>query len=169
MLPLRPHLLASLAAHTMAAGIAGCITYVPPAVSVIPGQFVIHAPYDQAWSAMVTYFADTKVAIQTMDKASGVMASQPFAASKEWLSCGARKGGLIIDRTPLSKDIQFTLFVGAYGDDSTTVRFNVSGTTRVSVTDANGNVTEDVLPCTSTGKFEAQLVDWLRGAVLAEK
>ena len=67
-----------------------------PAPTPVPHDAYIHAPYDAVWSSAVQYFADTRIPISTIDKASGLMASKDFSLSGDlivrWVTCANKDG-----------------------------------------------------------------------------
>ena len=89
------------------------------------------------WSSAVQYFADTRIPISTIDKASGLIASKDFALSGDlivrWVSCANKDGSPramkaeATDRAMKSgmgrASADFNVFLRPAGD-STLVRVN---------------------------------------------
>lgn len=148
-----------------------CTSVQPPAPVPAPQTVYIHAPMDAVWASAVQFFADTRIPISTIDKASGLMASKDFEISaelfKRWGDCGTLKDG-----TPSINNVDgwmkrgmaraysdFNVFVRPAGD-STAVRVNVG----IRATAMNPMAQNRLTPvnCVASNGFQNELVEFIR-------
>jgi hypothetical protein len=140
-----------------AALLAGCSMSTPaPAPAV--AQVVVGAPLDSVWPRVIAFFANNNVPVQTLEKASGLIASQPLDLSSEqrraWLACGKALGVTIKpERDGFHARTTFNVFVRPIAD-STSVRVNMA----VHATMDSYTGGESELDCQSNGKFEQALL-----------
>jgi hypothetical protein len=72
----------------MVATLAGCAT--APAVHEVRRTTVVAKPFDEAWSTVAALITDHGWQIQTIDKSSGIVASEWMPSPPErYLDCGA--------------------------------------------------------------------------------
>jgi hypothetical protein len=140
------------------AGFAGCAT------APVPHQVERTQTYAQdegvIWQRAVAFFADRNLSIQTIDKASGIIAvdrqiTTPVVGILGYADCG---------NAPLMRKIAQTIdmnvFVRPIDDHHTSVTVN----TRFTETQILGYniLTERTLACISTGKMEDEILTALR-------
>jgi hypothetical protein len=132
-------------------------------VSTSPGQFhltapapaesIVPVPFDAVWPRIVAFFANANVPIQTVEKASGLIASQRLTLSPDqigsWLHCETLDLQEWMQATFTST---FNVFARPTGD-STYVRVNVAITAVVAT-----DIGPLHLDCVSKGRFEQQLL-----------
>jgi len=167
----------------MAAGIAlspamsGCSTVAapqppPPRPSVrapeAPRQAVA-VPFDSAWHAALSFFAEHKFPVETSDRARGTIASARFIVSSgdsaAWLKCDKLSTPLL-EKPPTTLSVSATLRVELHPDgDSTVARISLAASAfeqkpPTSSEPGGGTVTVD---CPSTGHLEGALLARMRG------
>ncbi len=139
-----------------------CTTMVPPAPPPAPVERFIRAPFDTVWQRTVGFFADSRIPIRTIDKASGLIASTDFELSfddaEAWADCGSTSSGEpTLSRLKAINNIpriraDFNVVVQSWAD-STGVRVNLGFT-------GTANSPAGVVPltCVTNGRFEEALV-----------
>ena len=150
---------------------SACTSVTPPAPAPAPADAYVRANVDRTWPAIVQFFADTRIPISTIDKASGIVASKDFALTgdiaQRFLDCGTTKDGKAavtgIDQF-IAKGLarasgDFNVFVRPSGD-STAVRVNVG----YRVESMNPMAYNRFTPvnCVTSGAFERDLVEYIR-------
>lgn len=141
--------------------LVACHAVQPPVVAPVP-EAVVPRPFDAVWSTVVEGFADARVPIETIEKASGIIATRAFRLTfeqlKAWGNCGMAGGKPILEQVNgnvMRGAADFNVFVRPRGD-STVVRVNV-GIQGERMNPLVGNsFTPDV--CTSSGAFERMLL-----------
>lgn len=143
-------------------GLAAACPATPPAPPPAPRDTYVRVPFDSAWQGVIAYFADTRVPISTLDKASGLVVSRDFVLSfpllKLWGDCGKIRGYPVLDQArPFSATAtaDFNVFLRPAGD-STAVRVNF-GLRGFAM---NGKFRDT--PCVSNGKFEEGMIERIR-------
>ena len=112
-------------------------TMIPPREPSPPADHYVRAPLDTVWQRIVTYFADSRIPIQTIDRGSGLIASTrfqlPLSLAESWADCGRASTGeptlaklRAINNLP-TFTADFNVLVRARGD-STAVRSNIGST-----------------------------------------
>lgn len=149
--------------------VTGCASgarYVDPNPSPVPATVYVRSRFDAAWSAAVQFFADTRVPIGTIEKASGLIASKDFALDlaglRHWADCGTVNGQPyvdIIDQGFMTGVADFNVFVQPAGD-STAIRVNVGVRSRLNPRYAATFGDRDI--CESNGVFEREVVEYIR-------
>jgi len=131
--------------------------YIAP---ILPGPHRerIEADYDAVWTALVRALAYENIPVKAIARDSGVIASDPFPTSIGlYADCG-RYGDRSVEG---QAQVTFTIFVQPDGPGATTVQVNTRmrsehygrpGKTRP----------RPPIPCASTGRWEATLLDTLR-------
>jgi hypothetical protein len=149
----------------------GCASVQPPAPPAAPTTMYVRAPIDAAWTAAVQFFADSRVPISTIDKASGLIASKDFGLSadlfKRWADCGTLKDG-----SPSIKNVDawmakglaragadFNVFLRPAAD-STAIRVNIGIHAEAINPMAYNRLTP--VNCVATDAFERELVEYVR-------
>jgi hypothetical protein len=140
-----------------------CLGIKPPAQPPTPTDTYIRAPFDTTWQRVIGFFADSRVPIQTIEKASGLIVSTKFRLSDEqtlvWADCGRGRGGTAFEavkRMGLGLPLvlaDFNVFVRP-SVDSTAVRVNLTlnGENDLQVSGHTSMV------CVTNGKFEQALI-----------
>jgi hypothetical protein len=172
---LRRLLLAAGAA--LAPALAGCSTVAapqppPPRPSVRapePPRRSVPVPFDSAWNAALSFFAERKLPVETSDRARGIIASTRFAVasadSAAWLKCDKLSTPLL-EKPPTTVSVTALLRVELHADgESTVARISLSASALdrkppSSSEPAGADVTVD---CPSTGALESALITRLRG------
>jgi hypothetical protein len=157
----------------LAVATGGCATVVPPAKPPAPAEQYARAPFDTVWQRTITYFANSHLPIQTIEKASGLIASTRFSMQftdlRAWADCGnASTGGTTLDRLDAIHNYpiafaDFNAIVHATGD-STSVRASIAITATVR---APGGMVP--LRCVSNGQFEKALFAYVSTAAAGQR
>jgi hypothetical protein len=132
--------------------------YVAP---VLPTAYTeqIDAPYDAVWRALVRALARENVQIRTIARDSGVIASEAVPTTIGlYADCG-RFGD---ERVEGDAQVAFTIFVEAVSATQTAVQVNTRMRTDTYTRGSGPPRPRSGLPCASTGRWEANLVDTVR-------
>jgi hypothetical protein len=139
--------------------LAGCTrAYVAP---VLPSAYTeqIEAPYDAVWRALVRALARENVQIRTIARDSGVIASEAVPTTIGlYADCG-RFGD---ERVQGDAQVAFTIFVEAVSTMQTAVQVNTRMRTDTYTRGSGPPKPRAGLPCASTGRWEANLLDTVR-------
>jgi uncharacterized lipoprotein len=139
--------------------LAGCSrAYVAP---VLPSAYTeqIEAPYDAVWRALVRALARENVQIRTIARDSGVIASEAVPTTIGlYADCG-RFGD---ERVEGDAQVAFTIFVEAVSSTQTAVQVNTRMRTDTYTRGSGPPKPRSGLPCASTGRWEANLLDTVR-------
>lgn len=135
--------------------------YVSP-LAPPPYQAEVAARYDATWAALVRALAGENVPLRAIARDSGVIASDDFVAPiGVYADCG-RVGD---DRLEGEALVAFTLFAEPNGT-RTRVQVNSKMRTHMHRKGSSGKLRPSpVYQCASTGRFEANLLDAVRGLV----
>ena len=139
--------------------LVGCSrVYVSP---VLPSAYTeqIEAPYDAVWRALVRALARENVQIRTIARDSGVIASEAVPTTIGlYADCG-RFGD---ERVEGDAQVAFTIFVEAVSNTQTAVQVNTRMRTDTYTRGSGPPKPRSGLPCASTGRWEANLLDTVR-------
>jgi hypothetical protein len=139
--------------------LVGCSrAYVAP---VPPSAYTerIEAPYDAVWRALVRALARENVQIRTIARDSGVIASEAVPTTIGlYADCG-RFGD---ERVQGDAQVAFTIFVEAVSSTQTAVQVNTRMRTDTYTRGSGTPKPRPGLPCASTGRWEANLLDTVR-------
>jgi len=145
------------------AALAGCSRPFVSPLTVPPYRDQVPAPFDATWKALVRALAMDNVPLRTVAKDSGVIASDDFvSAIGVYADCG-RLGEVGIEGEAL---VAFTIFVQSGRTEGTDLQINAKMRTQAFRRGSSGKLrTDPVYPCTSTGRWEANLSDTVRRLV----
>jgi uncharacterized lipoprotein len=139
--------------------LAGCSrAYVAP---VLPSAYTeqIEAPYEAVWRALVRALARENVQIRAIARDSGVIASEAVPTTIGlYADCG-RFGD---ERVQGDAQVAFTIFVEAVSTTQTAVQVNTRMRTDHYSRGATPPKPRTAIPCASTGRWEANLLDTVR-------
>jgi hypothetical protein len=139
--------------------LVGCSrAYVAP---VPPSAYTeqIEAPYDAVWRALVRALARENVQVRTIARDSGVIASEAVPTTIGlYADCG-RFGD---ERVQGDAQVAFTIFVEAVSSTQTAVQVNTRMRTDTYTRGSGTPKPRPGLPCASTGRWEANLLDTVR-------
>jgi hypothetical protein len=148
-----------LTVAVVAAALVGCSrAYVAP---VLPSAYMeqIDAPYDVVWRALVRALARENVQIRAIARDSGVIASEAVPTTIGlYADCG-RFGD---ERVDGDAQVAFTIFVEAVSSTQTAVQVNTRMRTDTYTRGSGPPKPRMGLPCASTGRWEANLLDTVR-------
>jgi hypothetical protein len=132
--------------------------YVAP---VLPSAYTeqIEAPYDAVWRALVRALARENVQIRTIARDSGVIASE---AVPTVIGLYADCGRFGEERVQGDAQVAFTVFVEAVSATQTAVQVNTRMHTDTYTRGSGPPKPRSGLPCASTGRWEANLLDTVR-------
>jgi hypothetical protein len=139
--------------------LTGCSrAYVAP---VLPSAYTeqIEAPYEAVWRALVRALARENVQIRAIARDSGVIASEAVPTTIGlYADCG-RFGD---ERVQGDAQVAFTIFVEAVSTTQTAVQVNTRMRTDVYSRGTTPPKPRPAIPCASTGRWEANLLDTVR-------
>ena len=139
--------------------LAGCSrVYVAP---VLPSAYTeqIEAPYEAVWRALVRALARENVQIRTIARDSGVIASE---AVPTVIGLYADCGRFGEEQVQGDAQVAFTVFVEAVSATQTAVQVNTRMHTDTYTRGSGPPKPRPGLPCASTGRWEANLLDTVR-------
>ena len=160
-----PHApLARLTLAALAVGLLGAcsrpfVLPLPPP----PHRDHITASYESTWRALIRALAAENVPLRAVARDSGVIASDDIISPiGVYADCG-RLGAVALEGDAL---VNFTVFVQSNGNAGTDVLVNSKMRTQGWRRGDSGRIrTEPIYQCTSTGRWEANLLDSLRRLV----
>ena len=142
--------------------LAGCSrAYVAP---VLPSAYTeqIEAPYEAVWRALVRALARENVQIRAIARDSGVIASEAVpTVIGLYADCG-RFGDEVVQG---NAHVAFTIFVEAVSTTQTAVQVNTRMRTDTYTRGSGAPKPRPGIPCASTGRWEANLMDSIRRLV----
>jgi uncharacterized lipoprotein len=150
--------LLGLAALALVAAVGCSRAYVAP---VLPAAYTeqIDAPYDAVWRALVRALARENVQIRTIARDSGVIASEAVPTT---IGLYADCGRFGEERVEGDAQVAFTIFVEALSSTQTAVQVNTRMRTDTYTRGSGPPKARSGLPCASTGRWEANLLDTVR-------
>jgi hypothetical protein len=139
--------------------LAGCSrAYVAP---VLPSAYTeqIEAPYEAVWRALVRALARENVQIRAIARDSGVIASEAVpTVIGLYADCG-RFGSEAVEG---DAQVAYTIFVQSLSDARTSVQVNTRMRSENYAKGSGSPKPRPPLPCASTGRWEANLLDTVR-------
>ena len=147
-----------LAGLALVAAVGCSRAYVAP---VLPAAYTeqIDAPYDAVWRALVRALARENVQIRTIARDSGVIASEAVPTT---IGLYADCGRFGEERVEGDAQVAFTIFVEAVSSTQTAVQVNTRMRTDTYTRGSGPPKPRSGLPCASTGRWEANLLDPVR-------
>lgn len=145
--------------------VAGCgHPYVSP---ILPGPYreTFDTPANTVWQAMIRVFAKENIPLKAIAKDSGVVASDDLPTTIGlFADCGSFGGSRVAGQAL----VNFTIFVLAVDGSHTQVQINTKMRTELygwSAIFGGGIKPRSPLTCSSTGRWEADLMDAIRVAL----
>lgn len=141
----------------MVLSLNGCYTYIPPAYRQVANSRELTLSYDVAWQRTIDWFARNNTPLKTIDKASGIIISEPDLKCSvgEYLDCG---GGY---EACIDGLISFNITVQKNQDASLSIRINSFPTAFVSAVHFGGGGVVSRQKCYSNGKIEKTILDYI--------
>ena len=123
---------------------------IPPQTYPAPEPTMIAASFDRTWSAVIDHFAEKSVPIKTIEKASGLIVTEPMAVSQGYgrtiADCGQAMEGVPWDVARASYNVRVV------GDSArTTIRV-----TAMFIPEAESAT------CNSRGVYERELMGFVK-------
>lgn len=143
--------------------LAGCgRPYVSP-LAPPPYRERVAAPYEVTWRALIRALAKENVPLRAVAKDSGVVASDDFVTPVGvYADCG-RFGDVRVEGLAM---VAFTVFIQPVDSKETELQVNAKMRTQGHRKGDSGKLKPvPVFPCASTGRWESNLVDAVRGLV----
>lgn len=142
---------------------AGCGRVHIASLTPPPYRAELPAAYDATWTALVRALAQQNVPLRAIARDSGVIASDEFVSPINlYADCGQLGG----DQLEGEAIVSFTVFVEPDGARATRVQVNSKMRTQAHRRGKSGKLRPaPVYACASTGRFEANLLDAVRGFV----
>ena len=121
------------------------------------------APYEVTWRALIRALAKENVPLRAVAKDSGVVASDDFVTPiGVYADCG-RFGDVSVEGLAM---VAFTVFIQPVDSKETELQVNAKMRTQGHRKGDSGKLKpEPVFPCASTGRWELNLIDTVRGLV----
>jgi hypothetical protein len=140
--------------------LGGCSRAVISPIAPPPYRDQAPASYDVTWRALIRALVEDNVPLRVVAKDSGVISSDDFISPiGVYADCG-RIGEVLLEGEAL---VGFTLFVRRGRDGVTLIQVNSKMSTHGYRRGGSGGLkTDRVLPCVSTGRWEANLLDSVR-------
>jgi hypothetical protein len=144
------------------AALTGCVpvgVYTEPATYDFNPTISLQGDYDEAWSAVVEYFAIASLPIQTIEKASGIIVSSWLDATSPedpFCDCGTGEG-VFIEGWRRGK---FNVFLKETTPGNVELRVTCTYQQQRTIYVPSGNH-EQIAPCNSTGNLETALQEYV--------
>lgn len=139
----------------------------PHVAPLAPPAYLAEVPasYDRTWTALVRALARENLPLRAIARDSGVIASDDVVSPIGlWADCGV----ISDDRIEGEAVVSFTVFTEPNGR-TTRVQVNSKMRTHAHRRGGSGKLrSSPVYPCASTGRFEANLLEAVRGLIAAE-
>ncbi len=128
---------------------------------ILPGPYTeqIEAPYDAVWRALVRALARENVQVRAIARDSGVIASEAVPTT---IGLYADCGRFGEERVEGDAQVAFTIYVEAASPTRTAVQVNTRMRTEAYARGSRAPKPRAPLPCASTGRWEANLLDAVR-------
>jgi len=141
---------------------AACNSYNPP-TSVAPKTVLpVAASFDRTWEATIDVMAEQNLPIQSLEKASGLIATAPLTVSRdrgrEWADCGSLR---VWNTKYAPRAAVFNVLVRGDSVESR-VQINIRFVTEVEYKSTGTRGSAD---CISSGVFEKELAAAIRARV----
>ena len=133
--------------------------YVAP---LLPGPYTerVQAPYDAVWQALVRVLAQENVQVRAIARDSGIIASEAVPTTIGlYADCG-RFGDQLVEG---DAQVAYTIFVQSLARGETRVQINTRMRTDNYARGIGRVKPRSPLMCASTGRWEANLLDTVRG------
>lgn len=141
--------------------LTGCMTYKYPQQIEFDKKVSVAVPYDEAWAQAVEWFAEKNISIQTMEKASGLIAAErtAFSDGSRFADCGGVEGF-----PPSSPDsMKFNALLKPVSSTQTSIMFNMISHYTHIVRDLYGReISRSTIDCHSRGTLEADFFNFIR-------
>lgn len=143
--------------------VGGCAGTLPVQTQIVNNQ-AIQADFETTWDAVIQWFALTNNPIATIEKASGIIATEQLTDAIGALNCGEAGYGYAY-RTP---EVRMNVFVRSVTPEATEVRVTMTGRVmRVGNIGATSGQAE-WRTCYSNGSFERDMLESVSEAVSRE-
>lgn len=150
----------ALAVCGLASGsLVGCAA--PHVAPVLPGPYLerFQAPYDAVWRVLVRVLAQENVQMRAIARDSGIIASEAVPTTIGlYADCG-RFGDTVVEG---EAQVAYTIFVQAVSAAETSVQVNTRMRTESYARGIGRAKPRPPIPCASTGRWEANLMDTVR-------
>ena len=147
----------------LAAGVAllGAACSKPHVAPIPPGPYTerLEVPYGQVWQALLRVLAQENVQIRAIARDSGVIASEPVPTT---IGLYADCGRFGEQRVEGEVQVAFTIYVRELSPTGTAVQINTRMVTEAYSRGPGRIKPRPAIPCASTGRWEANLLDTLR-------
>ncbi len=147
--------------------LVSCSAYQPPKTYNFPTEMEFDKTYDEVWTRVISLFADAGIPIKTLDKASGLIATESNLGAQEFatvMDCGTPASDLNVYKfeNQLGK---FNVQVISISPNRTKVKVRTFfKTLYVRYTRQQGywvRTGSQWIDCNSTGAFEALIFNYL--------
>ena len=144
-------------------GCSAAINITPPQPSNHQNKFIVGTSYDNAWNGVIDWFAENHLALDKLDKESGIVTAKgKLLVDNNELNCGDIKGSGTYTIRSQTKTLLLNVLVRNLPEGKVKVQMNLRG--EVLVRGTNWDTGADISTsgaCTSTGKLEHSLETYL--------
>ena len=146
-----------------------CLFFISCATAPAPRQivkaFVIEAPFDGVWQAVIGSFAEMNLPIANMEKDSGLITTDwqiypRGKAGKVYCDCGGLGLNVEIERRG-----RFNVFVRGLTENSCELKVNCIYNQTIQPAMAKGSTGITSRNCVSTGKLEAEMFEIVKSKI----
>lgn len=144
----------------------GCKAYEPPKQYNFIRELEFDLNYDDTWTRVITFFANSGIPTKTIDKASGIVITETMDASglPQIMDCGTPAEGLDLFKFE-NPTALFNVQVVKASENKTKVRINTFYKTLYNRYSLNNGMWvktgSTLLNCNSTGVFEALIFNYI--------
>jgi hypothetical protein len=154
-------------AAALAAVLSSCTaSYQPPKLYSVETERTYAIPFDSVWQDAVDWFATHNTPIKTMDKGSGLIASDyglAVASYQSYCDCGSGGTGLVSKRieSPVGN---VNLLIKRIDEAHTRIKVSTFfKAILVTTQEARGEVmASETVNCNTTGKLEKEILDGIQ-------
>ena len=140
-----------------------CSSYEPPRDYTVQKEATINKSYDITWQNVVDYFATHNTPIKTMDKNTGLIATDynlTVSEALKYMDCGTAGNSIGAHQRIESQSGNFNILLKKIDDNSTKITVNVFFNSMLNTLNDNGiTVNSEKINCNSKGVLEKELID----------
>jgi hypothetical protein len=138
--------------------LSGCVSYKPAKQVEITKTFVIQKDFDKTWTELVRYFAENNITFRSMDKASGLIATDvkqfdPFN-NGGLIDCGQLSG------PSMTTEKGFAIYNVFAEKEKNYTKITINVKPYMTTYAQNGSTMDR--DCYSTGKTESKIYEFVK-------
>ncbi len=141
--------------------LSSCVTYKPAQKpTAFSNKFTIEKTYEDTWSKVINFFASKNIPIKTIEKASGLVATDSMLLNsitdKNIFDCGQLNA--FGQSTPLHGKASFNVFIEKIDSTKTQMTININSNVSVPM---SANLPPQNINCYSIGFYEKEIFDFV--------